>query len=203
MFYHRRLPHWQPEPASGSLLFVTWRLAGSLPANLVRGAGAETGGKAFVAIDRQADQAVSGPVWLKDARIAQVVTDALRHGERGQCFYSLRAWVIMPNHVHVLLEPKVGLPIVTRWLKGSTARKANQILGRTGHPFWQDESFDHWIRNDREFNRIVRYIEYNPVSAGLAATPSDWPWYSAWLAGESACPTRSTDPVSEINSLMD
>jgi len=104
----------------------------------------------------------------------------------------------MPNHVHVLLEPKVPLPAITRWLKGSTARKANQILGRTGEAFWQEESFDHWIRNDSELNRIVRYIEYNPVTAGLARAPEEWRWSSARLTGESACPTTH----SEISSFV-
>ncbi len=88
----------------------------------------------------------------------------------------------MPNHVHVLLEPKVPLALITRWLKGSTARQANQMLGRTGHAFWQNESFDHWVRNDDELNRIVRYIEYNPVTAGLVQSPGDWAWSSAGMA---------------------
>lgn len=65
------------------------------------------------------------------------------------------------------------------WLKGSTARKANQLLGRTGMPFWQDESYDHWVRDRQQLERIVRYIEDNPVSAGLAAAVCQWPWSSA------------------------
>ena len=73
-------------------------------------------------------------------------------------------------------------------LKGSTARQANLILGRTGEAFWQDESFDHRVRDEVELDRIVRYVEHNPVSAGLAANPRDWPWSSARLAGESASP---------------
>jgi hypothetical protein len=59
-------------------------------------------------------------------------SDALLYGESGRHFYQLRAWVIMPNPVHVLLLPKTALPVITRWLKGSTARQANLILGRTG-----------------------------------------------------------------------
>ncbi|MGB9454951.1 MAG: transposase [Bryobacteraceae bacterium] len=135
------------------------------------------------------DKGAFGPVWLRDARVARVVADALLHGESGRHFYQLRAWVIMPNHVHLLLRPRTALPIITRWLKGSTARQANLILGRTGEAFWQDESFDHRVRDEVELERIARYVEYNPVSAGLSANPSDWPWSSARLAGESACPT--------------
>jgi len=51
--------------------------------------------------------------------------------------------VVMPNHVHLLILPQVPVAQLMRWLKGSTAREANRILGRTGQPFWQDESWDH------------------------------------------------------------
>src|SRR5204863_8647371 len=122
--------------------------------------------------------------------------ETLLYGESGRHCYQLRAWVIMPNHVHVVLRPQASLPVVTRWLKGSSARKANLILGRTGEAFWQDESFDHRVRDEVELDRIVRYVEDNPVRAGLAANPRDWLWSSAGLAGESACPTSPTPPES-------
>jgi putative DNA methylase len=157
---------------------------------------AKNSGRTFVTIDRQLDHATSGPLWLKDPRIAEVVRSAFLYGERERLFYGLAAWVVMPNHVHVLLEPKTPLSKILRWLKGSTAQKANQILHRTGKAFWQDESFDHWVRNDREFNRIVRYIEHNPVTAGFVESPADWPWSSAQMAGESACPTRQPTSFS-------
>ena len=79
--------------------------------------------------------------------------------------------MILPNHVPVLLLPKMSLPVIMRWLKGSTARPANLILGRTGEAFWQDESFDHRVRDEAELDRLVHYVEYNPVSDGLAANP--------------------------------
>jgi REP element-mobilizing transposase RayT len=135
------------------------------------------------------DKAAFGPVWLSDARVARAVADALRYGESARQFYQLRAWVIMPNHVHVLLLPKTDLSVIMRWVKGSTARAANLILHRTGEPFCQDESFDHCVRNDLELDRIVRYVEYNPVNAGLVARPGDWTWSSARLAGGNAYPT--------------
>jgi len=78
------------------------------------------------------------------------------------------------------------MPVITRWLKGSTARQANVILGRTGDAFWQDESFDHRVRDAVELDRIVHYVEHNPVSAGLAGNPRDWPWSSARLAAKSS-----------------
>jgi putative transposase len=67
-----------------------------------------------------------------------------------------------------------------QWLKGTTAREANLILARTGKPFWQPESYDHWVRDPQELERIVAYIENNPVQAGLAAQPLAYQWSSAW-----------------------
>jgi putative transposase len=84
----------------------------------------------------------------------------------------------MPNHVHVLITPKHPVPAIMQSLKGFTAREANLILGRTGQPFWQRESYDHWVR-DGEFDGIARYIERNPVSAGLAPEAHLYPWSSA------------------------
>jgi putative DNA methylase len=188
----RKLPHWHPDLTEGDFLFVTWRLAGSVPPprlHLPPLATPSSAGRAFLALDREADQAAFGPVWLQDARVAGAVADALRYGETERRFYHSPAWVIMPNHVHVVLQPKTSLPVITRWLKGSTARTGNLILGRTGTAFWQDESFDHRVRDEAELDRIVRYIERNPVSAGLVANPGDWPWSSARLTGGSACPT--------------
>jgi REP element-mobilizing transposase RayT len=73
----------------------------------------------------------------------------------------------MPHPVHAALLPQTSLPVITRWLKGSTARQANPIPGRTGEPFRQDESIDHLVRNETELERTVGYVEHNPVSALL------------------------------------
>lgn len=64
-------------------------------------------------------------------------------------------------------------------LKRFQAREANRILGLIEQPFWQEESYDHLVRTPEEFGRIVRYIENNPVKAGLVAEPADFPWSSA------------------------
>ena len=85
----------------------------------------------------------------------------------------------MANHVHVLLWPRAPLEKITRAVKGFTARQANKLLGRTGKRFWHEESYDHWIRTEEEFQRISAYIESNPVSAGLVKKPEDWLWSSA------------------------
>ena len=127
--------------------------------------------------------------FLKEPSIANLVVETIVAGERERGFYELSAWVVMPNHVHLLILPKVALPEITRWLKGSTARRANQLLGRTGLPFWQDESYDHWVRTTKELDRIIGYIEENPVSAGLVVSMELWPWSSAaWQAKPPAPP---------------
>ena len=108
-----------------------------------------------------------------------MLTAALQHGETARQFYHLHAWVIMPNHVHVVLEPCVAMPGIMRWLKGRTARMANRILGRTGMQFWQEESFDHWVRSEEELQAVIEYVEENPVKAGLVETKEQWPLSSA------------------------
>jgi REP element-mobilizing transposase RayT len=134
-------------------------------------------GKAFVAIDRILDRATSGPQYLRMPEIAGMVVSSLHDGQHRFQRYDLHSYVIMPNHVHILVTPHV---ISTKWLgplKGFTAHEANRILNREGH-FWQDESYDHLVRSG-EFGRIMSYIENNAVKAGLAATPEGYRWSSA------------------------
>ncbi len=184
-FYRRNLPHWHPE---GQAIFLTWRLYGSLPAAVMRAARTarngcatedeDSAGKRFKLLDEALDSANFGPRWLADPEIADYTEyPILRGAELGR--YELHAFVIMPNHVHVLLEPRLVLAKITGVMKGVAARDANATLDRVGKPFWQDESFDHWVRNSAEFERIRHYIEWNPVSAKLAAKPEDWRWSSA------------------------
>jgi len=175
-FYRRRLPHWQP---LGQDIFITWRLHGSLPAQFRPPAGTESSGKAFVCYDRALDEARTGPLWLKDPRIVETVLTALHEAQR-KTMFTLRAYAVLANHVHVLLAPRAPLERITLQLKGASARAANLILSRTGEPFWQKESFDHRVRNPAEWQKIRAYIENNPVAAGLVARPEDWPWSSAW-----------------------
>ena len=85
----------------------------------------------------------------------------------------------MANHVHVLLLPKIPPNKLLKSLKGYTAREANKLLGRTGTPFWQKESYDHWVRNQSEWERIKFYIENNPVKAGLVRSAELYRWSSA------------------------
>lgn len=96
--------------------------------------------------------------------------------------YDLVSWVIMPNHVHILLIPLKGvhLPEILHSIKSFTAQAANKILDRMG-AFWQRESFDRYIRNQTHFDAVIRYIEENPVKAGLCKCSSEWRYSSAYL----------------------
>jgi putative transposase len=120
-----------------------------------------------------------GPLWLRTPNIARVVQDSLLKGSRDLNHYTLLAYVIMPNHAHVLIDPLIPLARITNGIKGVTARIANLLLGRVGRPFWQAESFDHWVRTPAEGEKIRRYIEDNPVKAALVDTAAAWPWSSA------------------------
>ena len=92
----------------------------------------------------------------------------------------------MPNHVHLLVTANVSLPRLTKSLKGITAKRANAMLGLTGTSFWQEESYDHVVRHEREFQTIRRYIEENPVRAGLVHEAGEYRWSSAgWATGGS------------------
>jgi putative transposase len=133
-FSCRRLPHLY---APGQPLFLTWRLAGSLPSNRAFPAGA-IGGRAFVALDSLLDRATAGPLHLRIPEIAKPTVDAILYGERQMRLYELHAFVVMPNHVHLLITPRVQVPRITQSLKRFTARAANEVLGTTGRPFSQD-----------------------------------------------------------------
>ena len=172
----RRLPHQYPE---GRALFLTWHLYGSVPASRFPAPHNLSAGRAFVWIDRYLDTTRTGPLWLKRAEIARLVVEAIHHSAEKLAYYDLEAYVIMANHVHLLVWPRVPAPKLLHSVKGYTAREANKILGRTGQPFWQKESYDHWVRDTKEVERIRCYIEENPVKAGLVSRPQDYPWSSA------------------------
>jgi putative DNA methylase len=118
-------------------------------------------------MDRLLDQAATGPKYLGIPGIAAMVVCSLKHGAAELDRYTLHSFVVMP--------PNVPSP---RWLgplKGFTAHEANLILNRSAS-FWQTESYDHLVRNRDEFERIRRYIENNPVKAGLCASAEEFRW---------------------------
>ena len=176
MISARRLPHIYPQDR---WLFLTWSLHGAVSPYHFPPPHKASAGEAFVWLDRQLDMAHTGPLFLRQDAIANIVVESLHRGaELGH--YELASFVVMANHVHVLLLPKAPPSRLMKSLKGYTAREANRLLGRTGEPFWQRESYDHWVRDEREWGRIEFYIENNPVKAGLVLRAEDYRWSSKW-----------------------
>jgi REP element-mobilizing transposase RayT len=200
--FHTRntLPHLKRE---GGSYFVTFRLANTLPVALIRRLKAERAAilqHALAAkrpltwaeqeelfrwyasrVDAYLD-AGHGECFLQQPEIADLVANALRHfdGQR----YQLHAWVVMPNHVHVVLwprPPQTLSEILHSW-KSFTGTRANKMLARAGRAFWQKESYDHLIRDETDRARCCEYTTANPVSAGLCQRPEDWPWSSRFAA---------------------
>ena len=197
LHFRGKLPHLKSE---GVVYFVTFRLADSLPAHEIarlkheRQAILEQAHAAKRPLTWHEEQqllawycdkvealldAGRGACWLSKPEIADLVVGALRHFEGKR--YELHAWVVMPNHAHVIVWPMPGqvLSDVLHSWKSFTGSRANQILHRTHHEFWQTESFDHWIRDDEERARLVAYVENNPVKARFCQRPEDWKWSSA------------------------
>ena len=212
-FFRRNLPHWQPV---GGTFFITYRLAGTLPGSVLSELNRENQRlrslprqpgysenewnlriekKTFAVWDEYLDRDKSMR-WLSDPRISRIVQDNLYHHAGTK--YSLWAYVIMPNHVHVVLQPdevwmkkfaegdsersqyeKGVLSAILHSLRSFTAKKANKVLGRTG-VFWQGEAYDHCVRDNRELQRVIHYVENNPVQAGLARDPEGWRYSSAY-----------------------
>jgi REP element-mobilizing transposase RayT len=177
--WHERgyLPH-RDEP--GLTQFVTFRLADSFPESL-RSEWEhlwkiEDDQKRRSELESYLDKG-RGECHLRRPEIAKLVEDALLffHRER----YDLRAWVVMPNHIHVLfrVDATPMSRIVESWKK-HTAFKANGILDRRG-AFWHADYWDTFMRDSDHETRTRNYIENNPAKARLVLDPKTWPWSSA------------------------
>jgi REP element-mobilizing transposase RayT len=166
---------------------ITFRLWDSLPQvvlkrwqlELSREIGIDPESALRKRIEAYLDQGY-GSCYLRRPHVATSVQNALLHFDGTR--YRLSAWVVMPNHVHILLTPFAGrkLSDIMHSLKSFTAQEANELLNRKGR-FWMKESFDRRIRNVEHFAAVVAYIENNPVKAGLCKRPEDWPYSSAWF----------------------
>jgi putative DNA methylase len=176
------LPHFDGGAVTQTL---TFRTADSLPAERLEQWGRELSHLGEAGAQRELRERIeayldagAGELPLADPRAARIVQDALLHfdGER----YRLHAWVVMPNHVHLLLTPIEGhsLAQITHSLKSYTAHRINHVLGRHGE-FWQRESFDRYIRDAHHFAAAREYIEANPVKAGLCGKSEEWEFSSA------------------------
>ena len=199
-FWVGRLPHW--EVVDGRY-FVTIHLAGAIPGagqRRIREITAELGRLStnslgqrlriqrsiFREMERWLDRAVRN-AHLNNRDVAQHVADAIRfrHEER---IWNVFEWVVMPNHVHLFFELVNGrLKNVMEGFKRWTAHKAFEIITTDTETFWQREWFDHWSRSDDEDDRIIAYIQKNPVKAGLVTDYHDWPFGSGH-------PSRSVPP---------
>lgn len=126
-----------------------------------------------------------GACWLKRDDIGGMVAHALHYFKDKR--YELYAWVIMPNHLHIMVRPccKWTLSSILHSWKSYTGKEANRILGREGEQFWQFESHDHLVRNEKAFYRIWEYTVNNPVKAGLCSKPEDWKFSSAYEQKDS------------------
>ncbi len=184
--WHSRgyLPHFDAAEITQT---VTFRLADSLPQTVLERwkrelvvDSAENADKVLRRrIEYYLDQGYGSAV-LGDARVAAMVQQSLLYfdGQR----YRLSAWVVMPNHVHMLLTPDAqwSLSQIMKSLKSYTSHEANRILGDRGQ-FWMEDYFDRYIRDEKHFANAISYIENNPVKAGLCQKPRDWKFSSAWF----------------------
>jgi REP element-mobilizing transposase RayT len=208
--FHSRgvLPHLKRE---GAAYFVTFREANTLPREVVVKFKAERQAilshalaakrpltwheqeQLFLWYSERVDHYLDcghGNCHLRNRECAELVADALRFFQDVR--YELSAWVVMPNHVHVVfspIPPRTVSTILHTW-KSFTSHGLQKLLPNPIVPFWQNESYDHLVRNDDDFHRCCRYTVMNPVNAGLCAEPHLWPWSSAYKGGVVTRPSR-------------
>ena len=173
----KNLPHCD---LPGVRQFISYRLADSMPVAL-RGEW-----EMFFHLKDEQDKQRKiqgyldrglGECHLRDSRVSDMVQENLWHHDGVK--YRLLAWVLMPNHVHVLIEIwDTPLAEILQSWKGYTARKANLILNRNG-VFWAEDYFDRRIRDEEHCQRVIHYVESNPIRAKLVRAPEDWKWCSA------------------------
>ena len=182
--WHSRgyLPHFD---APGVWQMINYRLADSMPAHQRQEweslLNIEDDLQRFAKIEDYLDRGL-GECELRDPRAASIVEENWLHLDGQQ--YRLIAWVVMPNHAHLLVEiwqtPLAEL--VKNW-KGYSARRINELLGRDGE-LWQEDYWDRYIRDETHYRKVVHYIENNPVKAGLVKSPEQWKWSSARFRDE-------------------
>ena len=203
--WHSRgyLPHFD---GTGVTQHVTFHLGDSLPKRVVEQLGQEikavSPGKQDSERRRRIEALLDagyGSCVLREPAVAAMVQAALWHFDSER--YRLLAWVIMPNHVHVLFNPinnwALG-KIVASWKKWTASQirvcqktgddncgktnpgNANLLIGAHPERVWCREYWDRFIRDDRHFGIVLDYIHGNPVKAGLVARAEEWPWSSAF-----------------------
>jgi REP-associated tyrosine transposase len=118
------------------------------------------------------------PIFLKAAPAELLVDQILDCRSRG--FYSLHAFVVMPDHLHILLTPSgtASLERAMQMIKGGSAFRIRKELNYS-FPIWHPGYHDHWIRDAAEFEVRKQYLDTNPVKARLARFPAEYQWSSA------------------------
>lgn len=195
LFYRKNLPHYQPP--DDTVFFVTTRLDGSLPKEVIeklkeqreteiniikqstnsfqeKRIKIDNAHKRFFGkYDDLLDGLTIGNNWLKIPAIAQEVCNALHFFDNQR--YELICFTIMSNHIHIVMEVKKEYALygIMQSIKTFSARKANELLDRNGQ-FWQHESYDRVVRDADELSRIISYVLNNPVKAGLCKTWDMW-----------------------------
>ncbi len=199
LHWHSRgyIPHFD-DPLR--LQFITFRLADSLPQRVLQEIARNLNSINPVKPEDQSgiekrrqskyEKYLSmgyGSCLLKKPQIATIVENSLLFFDSKR--YRLLSWVVMPNHVHALIETYQGYPlhrILHSW-KSFSAHKINKTVGRQGQ-LWQKEYFDRFIRNENHYWDAIEYIHQNPVKAGLVDDPREWRFGSARLFCENnAC----------------
>jgi len=198
-FYHNNLPHYQPE---GAVFAVSFRLAFSLPRRILSQLKAEKieydkiseklSGKEkenyafefkrkyFEDFDRFIGKYQSDSDWLKNVEISEIVKNSVLFLDKKK--YLFHCFTIMPNHLHLILEPvmkaecRFSIAEIMHSLKGFTARECNKKLCRKGQ-FWQHGHYDHMIRDDDDYNYQFNYIKNNAVKAGLVKHWQEWEYF--------------------------
>jgi putative transposase len=194
-FHYGKLPHWQP---AGATFFITMRLVDSIPKHIIAQYKAQKDievnkfkrlfstdplllaehlydldKKYFAIFDKELDKS-NEPYWLKEKAIAEIVKGSIEFFEGKEL--TTHAYCIMSNHLHWVFTHQPEAEVIWRILqrmKRYTATQANKLLHRDGQ-FWEEESYDHIIRDAKEFDNIVWYTLQNPVKAGFVKKWEDW-----------------------------
>lgn len=170
-FYRRNLPHIQPKDA---IFFISYRLKFELPIDIKQ------------KLQEKHRFLQENFTTSSKEKIAEIIVESLQF--LNNKMFKLFSFCIMPNHVHILIKPLKkkddsfhSLSEIMKLHKGFTANKINNIIGKKGQ-FWHHENYDHFIRNEKEFNNIIWYILRNPVKAGLCKKYYDWKYN--WVCDE-------------------
>jgi putative transposase len=185
-WYARNLPHFD---GVGATQFVTFRLFDSLPQDVLNLIEVELQ-SVKTNIDRVRFQRKEkyldvgmGSCLLREKSCAEIVRDSILFLDGKS--YGLKAYVVMPNHVHLLVRFEEGqfLSQALHSLKLYTGHELKKLYPEMPH-IWQDESFDRYMRNKEHFLKTLSYIHQNPVKAKLCASPQEYQWSSAYQSAK-------------------